>query len=240
MRAVAVVSVGGSPGVTSLVCAAAFADRPVLVIEAAPSGGTIAARWRLEVLSAVNTTAKLAMDVSGTVDLWAATHHPWLGQARVLPAHPSAAVMRQAQVGRWLADRIRTVAHPVLVDAGRVDGSADQLELLSAADEVWVLVDPIVEQVTAASAMTGWLNKTGPVGLLVREPAGDPARASAGAVTATLGWPVVATVPEDHPAARALCGLSPPRRNLLRSPLLRTARALAERLTGAETEVVAG
>jgi hypothetical protein len=105
---------------------------------------------------------------------------------------------------------------------------------------VWVLVDPIVEQVTAASAMTGWLNKTGPVGLLVREPAGDPARASAGAVTATLGWPVVATVPEDRPAARALCGLSPPRRNLPRSPLLRTARALAERLTGAETEVVAG
>ena len=238
MRSVAVVSMGGAPGVTTLVCAAACAvDRPVLVIEAAPSGGAIAARWRMDVRSAVNTTAKLAMDISGTVDLWAAAHHPWLGQARVLPAHPSAAVMRQAQVGRWLADRLPTVAQPVLVDAGRVDGSADQLDLLSTVDRLWVLVDPIVEQVTAASAVTGWLSKTGPVGLLMREPAGDPARAAAGSVAATLGWSVVATVPEDRPAARALCGLSPPRRNLSRSPLLRTAGALAEQFTAAETEV---
>jgi hypothetical protein len=241
MRSAAVVSMGGAPGVTTLVCAAASAvDRQVLVIEAAPSGGAIAARWRLDVRSAVNTTAKLAMDVSGTVDLWAAAHHPWLGQARVLPAHPSAVVMRQAQAGRWLADRLGMVARPVLVDAGRVDGSADQLALLSAVDGVWVLVDPIVEQVTAASAMTGWLNKTGPVGLLMREPAGDSARATAGSVAATLGWSVVATVPEDRATARALCGLSPPRRNLSRSPLLRTGRALAERLTAAETEVLTG
>lgn len=241
MRSVAVVSVGGSPGVTTLVCAAASAvDRPVLVIEAEPSGGTIAARWRLDVRSVVDTTAKLAMDVSGSVDLWAAAHHPWLGQARVLPAHPSSVVMRQAQVGRWLADRLRTVMHPILVDAGRMDGSADQLELLSAVDGVWVLVDPIVEQVTAASAMAGWLNKAGPVRLLVREPAGDPARVSAASVAATLGWPVVATVPEDRAAARALCGLSPPPRNLPRAPLLRTGRALVERFTPAETEVVTG
>ena len=241
MRSVAVVSIGGSPGVTTLVCAAASAiDRPLLVIEAAPSGGAIAARWRMDVRSAVNTTAKLAMDISGTVDLWTAAHHPWLGQARVLPAHPSAVVMRQAQVGRWLAERLRTVERPVLVDAGRVDGSAEQLELLSAADGVWVLVDPIVEQATAASAMTGWLNKTGQVGLLVREPAGDPARASAASVTMTLGWPVVATVPDDRLAARALCGLSAPRRSLSRAPLLRTARALGERLTASETEVVTG
>ena len=241
MRSVAVVSMGGAPGVTTLVCAAASAvDRQVLVIEAAPSGGAIAARWRMDVRSAVNTTARLAMDVSGTVDLWAAAHHPWLGQARVLPAHPSAVVMRQAQVGRWLTDRLVTVTHPVVVDAGRVDGSADQLDLLSAVDGVWVLVDPIVEQVTAASAATGWLNKTGRVGLLVREAAGDPARASAASVATTLGWPVLATVPEDPPAARALCGLSPPRRNLSRSPLLRAARALVERLSAAEAEVVTG
>ena len=241
MRSVAVVSMGGSPGVTTLACAAASAiDRPVLVIEAAPSGGVIAARWRMDVRSVVNTTARLAMEISGTVDLWAAAHHPWLGEARVLPAHPSAVVMRQAQVGRWLADRLRTVTHPIVVDAGRVDGSADQFDLLSAVDGVWVLVDPIVEQVTAASAMAGWLNKTGPVGLLVREPAGDPARESAAAVAATLGWSVTATVPEDRPTARALCGLSPPRRNLSRSPLLRAGRALAERLTAAETEVVTG
>ncbi|MEX0744950.1 MAG: hypothetical protein WD118_05055 [Phycisphaeraceae bacterium] len=226
---------------TTVVCAAASSvDVPVLVIEASPSGGAVAARWRMDVRSAVNTTARLAMDISDTVDLWAAAHHPWLGQARVLPAHPSSVVMRQAQVGRWLADQLPTVTQPILVDAGRVDGSPDQLDLLTSVDGVWVLVDPIVEQVTGASAASDWLKRTGPVGLLVREQAGDPARAAAASVSATLGWPVVATVPEDRGAARVLCGMSPPRRHLSRSPLLRTGRALAERLTAAEAEVVTG
>lgn len=233
MTSAAVVSVAGAPGVTTLVSAAAAAsqeDRPLLVVEAGTCGGAIAARWRLDVRDTVNTAAKLAMDVAGTVDLWAAAHHPWLAASRVIPAHPSPMVMRQAQVRRWLADRLQSVQPPVLVDAGRVDGSADQFDLLTAVDSVWVVVDPIVEQVIAARAVAEWLNRTGPVLLLVREPAGDPARDSASGVASTLGWPVVATVPDDRQAARALCGLSPARRGLARAPLLRTGKALADQL----------
>jgi hypothetical protein len=73
MMSVAAVSVGGAPGVTTALCAAAAAtgeDHPLLVVEASPSGGTIAARWRLNVRDKVTTTAKLAMDVAGRVDLW--------------------------------------------------------------------------------------------------------------------------------------------------------------------------
>ena len=237
MSSAAVVSVAGAPGVTTLVCAAAAASgegRPLLVVEAPTSGGVIAARWRLDVRDTVATTARLAMDVAGSVDLWAAAHHPWLAASRVIPAHPSAVVSRQAQAGRWLADRLASVRRPVLVDAGRVDGSAEQFDLLTVVDSVWVLVDPIAEQVIAARAVAEWLNRTGPVQLLVREPGGEPARDSAGAVTSALAWPLLATVPYDRHAARALCGLSPPRRNLSRAPLLRTGRALADQLIRVE------
>lgn len=237
MSSAAVVSVVGAPGVTTLVCAAAVAcgeDRPLLVVEAAPSGGVIAARWGLDVRDTVSTAARLAMDAAATVDVWASAHHPWLAASRVIPADPSPVVMRQAQVGRWLADRLASVHPPVLIDAGRVDGSVEQLDLLTAADFVWVLVDPIVEQVVAAQAVAEWLTRTGSVGLLVREPAGDPARDSADAVAATLGWPEVATVPSDRQTARALCGLSPARRNLARAPLIRTGKALADRLAPVE------
>ncbi len=236
MSSAAVVSVAGAPGVTTLACAAAAAsdERPLLVVEAPSSGAAIAARWRLDIRDTVATTARLAMDVADSVDLWAAAHHPWLGMSRLIPAHPSSVVTRQAQVARWLADRLASVPGPVLIDAGRVDGSAEQFDLLTAADAVWVLVDPIVEQVIAARAVGDWLNRTGPVELLVREPAGEPARNSSNAVASTLGWPLLAAVPSDVQSARALCGLSPARRNLARAPLLRAGRWLADRLMPVE------
>ena len=237
MSSAAVVSVAGSPGVTTLACAVSAAsteDRPLLVVEAATSGASIAARWRLDVRETVNTTARLAMEVSGTVDLWLAAHDPWLGGSRVIPAHPSPVVMRQAQVSRWLAERLASVDVPVLIDAGRVDGSVEQFDLLTAVDFAWVLVDPVIEQVVAARAVVEWLNRTGSVELLVREPGGEPARESAGALSETLGWPVAATVPDDRQSARALCGLSPARRSLARAPLIRTGRTLGERLARAE------
>jgi MinD-like ATPase involved in chromosome partitioning or flagellar assembly len=237
MTSAAVVSIAGAPGVTTLVCAAAAAateDRPLLIVEAAASGGSIAARWQLDVRDTVSTTARLAMEVTGTVDLWATAHHPWLAGARAIPAHPSPVVMRQAQAARWLAERLGSVSQPVLIDAGRVDGSVEQFDLLTAADSVWLLVDPIVEQVVAARAVADWLNKTGPVELLLREPAGEPARHSTNAAAAMLRWPIVATVPHDPRSARALCGLAPARRSLARAPLLRTGKALADRLAPVE------
>jgi hypothetical protein len=233
MSSVAVMSVGGAPGVTTLLCATAAAadeDHPLLVVEASSTGGTIAARWRLDIRDTVTTSAKLAMDLAGRTDLWDVAHRPWLGASRVIPAHPSAVVMRQAQVGQWLVDHLPGVTRPTLIDAGRIDGSGDQLALLEVVDTLWVVVEPIIEQVTAAKAVAAWLNRAGRIELLVREQAGDPARDSAKAVADALGWPVAATVPHDPPSARALCGLSQPRRNLSRSPLLRTGRALAGRL----------
>lgn len=233
MTTIAVTSVAGAPGVTTLVCAIAATsteDAPLLVVETSSTGGAIAARWRFDVRDTTATSAKLAMDLTGRVDLWGVAHHPWLGSSRVIPAHPSAAVMRQVQTGHWLAEQIGDIGKPVLVDIGRVDGSGDQLELLAAVDQVWVVIDPVIEHVTAAKAVGPWLDRAGTVDVIVRETAGHPARDSARAVEETLGWPVAATVPDDEPSAWALCGQAPARRSLVRSPLMRTARALAGRL----------
>ncbi|MBW3578754.1 MAG: hypothetical protein KY462_13635 [Actinobacteria bacterium] len=215
---------------STLVAAAAAAstvDDPLLVVEAAPSGGVVAARWGWP---REETIAELAMDVAGGVDLWGRAR-PWLAGSRVLPGDPAATVMRQAQVGSWLASQLAAIAHPVLIDAGRVDGSADQLELLSAAEHVWVLIDPTVAQVTAAKAVASWLHRAGPLALLVREQTTGPGRYPAAEAAATLGWPLVATVPVDRPSAAALCGLAPARREFRRAPLVRTGRELAGRLT---------
>jgi hypothetical protein len=233
----AVVSLSGSPGVTTLVCAAAAGsttDRPLLVVEAATSGSAIAARWRLDVRDSVTTTARLAMEVADAVDLWSVSHHPWLGASRVIPSHPSPVVTRQAQVSRWLAERLPSVGRPVLIDAGRVDGSVEQFDLLTAVESVWVLVDPRVDQVVTARAVTEWLSSTGPVHLLVREPAGDSARHATSAVASVLRLPSVDTVPYDRRSAEALCGLSSARRHFARAPLIRTGQALADRLAPVE------
>lgn len=232
MTSIAVTSVAGAPGVTTLVCAMAATstdDAPLLVVETSSTGGAIAARWRLDVRDSTATAAKLAMDLT-PVELWGVAHHPWLGSSRVIPAHPSAAVMRQAQTGRWLAEQVGDVGRPCVIDLGRLDGSGDQLELLAAVDQVWVVIDPVIEHVTAAKAVGPWLDRAGTVEILVRETAGHPARDSARTVGEALGWPVAATVPDDQPSARALCGQAPARRSLVRSPLMRTARSLAGRL----------
>lgn len=229
MTSVAIASVSGAPGVSTLVAAAAATsthDRPLLVVEAAPAGGVVAARWGWPRRS---TIAELAMDLSDTVDLWAAAR-PWLSGSRIVLADPSAVVMRQATPGRWLAERLHTVAQQTLVDAGRIDGTADQLDLLAAAGQVWLLVDPTVDQVTAVRAAAGWLNRTGPVSLLVREQATGPGRYAGRQVADTLGWPLAATVPHDPRAAAALCGLTPATRGLRHAPLLRTAVDLLSRV----------
>lgn len=230
MTSMAVVSVAGAPGVTTLITAVAAtttAQNPLLVVEAAPAGGVVAARWGWP---RSGTTAELAMAGDGHVDLWDAGR-PWVEASRVLPGDPSALVMRQAHVGHWLAASLGREQRPVLVDAGRVDGSADHSELLAAVDEVWVLLDPTVAQVTAARAIAGLLNRTGTVGLLVVEQRIGPGRYSADEVAATVDCPAIATIPVDRPSADALCGAVPARRNLRHSPLLRAARELRERLT---------
>ncbi len=105
-----------------------------------------------------------------------------------------------------------------------------RLELLAAVDHRWILADPTVDQVVTARALAGWLHRAGDIGLLVRERTATVGGYPTADVAATLGWPAVATIPHDPAAAAALSGAAPARRDLRRSPLVRTGRDLAGRL----------
>lgn len=226
MTATAVVSIAGAPGVSTLVAAiaaASTAESPLLAIEAAPAGGVVAARWGW---TRAGSVVELAMEAGTDQDLWAHGRE-WLAGSRIVTGDPSVPATRHAQVGHWLAGRLATVAVPVVVDAGRLDTSTDQLALLSAVDETWLYLDPTVAQVTSTTALRGWMSRTGAVGLLVRETSTGPGRYRADEVAATVGWPLVATVPTDPQAAGVLCGHAAAGRAFRRTPLMRSAAALA-------------
>lgn len=236
MKHIAVLSVAGAPGVSTLVAAIAAtttADEPLLAIEAAPAGGVVAARWGWH---RGGSLAELAMETGTGQDLWGHARD-WVAASRVLPGDPSVTATRHAQVGHWLADRLDTVEVPVLVDAGRLDTSPDQLALLSAVDETWVYLDPTVAQVAAAIAVRGFMARIGRVGLLVRETSAGPGRYRADEVAATAGWPLVATVPTDDRTADVLCGHAAAGRAFRHAPLMRTAAALADLLVSSPVEV---
>jgi len=230
VRSVAIYSVGGAPGVSTLVAAMAAtstADRPLLVVEAAPGGGVVAARWGWSTSDDSLVTA--AMDTTGVVGL-AGTARAWLSGSRIVVGHPSPEATMHAQVGTWVADRLADAAVPVVVDGGRLAGSSDQLRLAGAADARWVLVDPTVDQITTAAALVqSMARRTGPIGLLCLEAAG-PGRYQADQAATAIGWPLVATIPHDPAAAATMCGRAPGGRGLRRSQLLRSAAALASRL----------
>lgn len=238
MTATAILSLAGAPGVSTLIAAIAATvhdDASLLVAEAGPGGGVVAARWGWP---RAGSLAAVAMDTGTDQDLWSLAH-PWLGSCRILTGDPSPTATRHAQVGGWLADRLDRVEVDVLIDAGRLDASADQLALLSAVGRVWVLVDPTVAQVTTATAIRGWLSRTGPVGVLVREHTAGPGRYRADEVAATVGWPLVATVPTDVRAAAVLCGHTAAPRTFRTAPLIRTGGFLADTITTADTGVAA-
>ena len=230
MTSVAIYSVGGAPGVSTLVAAMAATstnDRPLLVVEAAPGGGVVAARWGWPASDESIVTA--AMDTTGVAGL-AGVAREWMSGSRVVVGHPSPEATMHAQVGMWVADRLADVAVPVVVDGGRLAGSMDQVRLAETVDVRWVLIDPTADQVTTAHALVqSMARRTGQVGLLCREPSG-PGRYPVDEAAAAIGWPLVATIPHDPAAAETMCGRSPVGRALRRSQLLRAAAALASQL----------
>lgn len=231
MISVAIYSVAGAPGVSTLVAAMAATtteQAPLLVVEAGPGGGVVAARSQWSVTDSVATAA---MDTTGMTDL-VSLSRPWLSASRVVCGHPSPVATMHAQVGQWLADRIDTATMPLVIDGGRLGVGNDQLTLAATVDRRWLLIDPTRSQATIAAALQPTLARLGPVGLLVAEQTVGPGRWSAEEAAATLGWPLVATVPHDPAAAAALCGEAPAQRALRKSALLRTAVGLTAMMRG--------
>lgn len=230
-----------SPGVTTSVIALAACwptDREVLVVEADPHGGDLAARGGLRLQPNVATLAAEARHMLEPGDL--VQHVQRLpGGLPVLtaPADRGQATRALEMVAGELAGVLRL--HDVLIDIGRFGPSSPAMPLVDAADHVIVVTRPRLDELQHVGPCAGSLAGRGyDVALLLvgEEPY------SADEVADALDLPVAGVLPDDGAAAEVLSGLGTAQVRLRRSRLMRASRELAERLcmagpTGAVLDV---
>jgi len=154
MTVIAVGSVHGSPGATTLaldlarLCARS-PGREVLLIEADPDGGCLAARLDLAVKPGLTELAGAARVSISVDDLWTYAQPTDLGVA-VIVAHPAAeqvqAALRAAvnHIGAALRD-----AGMVIVDVGRLRPGSPALALAALADRTLIVSANSVEAVVS-------------------------------------------------------------------------------------------
>jgi MinD-like ATPase involved in chromosome partitioning or flagellar assembly len=227
VTSVAVCSTSGAPGVTTVACALGAvwpADRSVVVVEADPSGGALAARFGLDPQR--GTTSFVIGHRHGPQAVTISEHCQQLpGGLSVLVgpvgAEPARVVDGEADVV------VRLLQHPgdVLVDGGRiVPGAAGQQRLLGAVDVVIVVV--VAERSAVANLATamGRLRSivTGRLGVAVVTDRPSVAVEAA----ARVGADLAGRIPWDPRAAAVVRG--EPRRTgpLARTGLMRAAAAL--------------
>jgi len=226
---VAIASIKGSPGVTTLVVGLAAQwprPRPAVVFECDPAGGDLTARFGLAGAPSLVDVAAEARRGRG-VDL--ERHVQALpGGVALVPA-PTAAEQARAALaaldhGGWLPLRQVASRYAVIVDCGRWDGDSPSTGLLRMADVALLVARPEPADVARLHArlpiIGGW---SGRVGLVLRAAPGY----AAADVSEALSVPVTVTVPDDPRGAAVLSGQATSRRGLSRLPLLRAAGALA-------------
>lgn len=226
---IALFSLAGAPGVTTLALALAGVwptEDPVRMVEADASGGDVAARWGLPTypgLLEVAAAARPGQDLE-----------PPTEGVQVLPGG------LRVCVAPLTADRVtgalELVAHNpkaltgrgpehVVVDLGRVAPGSPSIALLEAADAAVLVVPGEAAHLKRVRKAAGDLFVHAPrVGLAVVE-----AERSAAEITQAVGLPVWARVPHDPKTARFLAGRGEVRR-AHRRPLIKAARALGEAL----------
>ena len=222
-------SVRGAPGVTTTALALASvwpAWRGVVVAEADPDGGVLAARRRLDPEPGLVTLA--AAIRSGTAVLSDHTHVIGTG-VHALIAPPAGEQVRAALTvaGDRLALTFDQAGADVLVDGGRLTTTSPAGAILRHAATTLLLLRPRLDEVMAVRHRVAALREIGvdPALLLVRD---GPYRRDE--VAAAVGAVLAGEIPLDHRGARALDepGAGPS----ARSPLLRSARHLAGSLAG--------
>jgi hypothetical protein len=238
MTVCALLSPGGSPGVTTAALAMALGwPGPVLVAETDPSGGDVLAgffaghmpgnRGLLNVSYEATTVEAAAAAVAGQlVELDEA------GTRRVLPGlrdprHAATLTMTWPLLAAALA------AQPmdVLADCGRLDGGPGQEHVLRVAGHIVVVLRPTLRQAAAARPRIEMLTQlkgslTGHVGMLVTGPGPLAPRE----LSRALGVPLLGVLPEDRKVALILSDGIGARRGIDTSQLLRAAGAAARML----------
>jgi hypothetical protein len=257
MTVCALLSPGGSPGVTTAALALALTwPAPVLVAETDPSGGDVLAgffaghipgnRGLLNVAYEATTVEAAAAAVSGQV-----IELDKDGTRRVLPGLPDprhAATLNMT----WHLLAAALAAQPldVLADCGRLDGGPGQEHIMGVSRQIVVVLRPTLRQAAAALPRIEMLlqlkgSLAGHIGLVVT----GPGPLAPKEVSRALGVPLLGVLPEDRKAARILSDGAGAHRGIDTSQLLRAssvvARTLARRCrpapgaTGSVTELAA-
>lgn len=208
MSVFTLVSVSGSPGVTTTGLGLALSwPRPVVLVDADPSGvsAVLAGFLRGVTLPGLSELVLAHREHRLAVQLPSCLVALPDSQARLLSGVRSP---RQSAVlaGVWdaLLDALRALSAAegvdVIVDAGRVGLRGSAEPLMAEADELLVLTGSGLPEVAAVHAWTPWLEQCAPRPRLVVVGEGRPyARAE---VQASLGLPVAAVLPWDPRAAR--------------------------------------
>ena len=240
-----------APGVTTSTWALAVAwPRPVLVADCDPAGGDMAAglvagrvstdrgvlSWSTAARHGVSATAAAGMlpahaaELPERPDVWFVP-----GFANATQAH-SFTEDTWDRLGRALQCCSAAIGRDALVDAGRLAGQqwAVTVPVLRASDQVLLAVRPTLRSVHAAQdTVTRLRYELGDLARVSALVVGDgPYRAAE--VATALEIRLAAQLPADRAAAGALSdGTVMPMKLLLRSPLLRAATGLTQKLIAA-------
>lgn len=233
MAVFALCSVKGSPGVTTSLLALAAVwpqERSPLLVDADPDGGDLAARVGLPIEPGM---ASLAAAGRRTLERGDLERHvqtiPGGVPALVGNADPDQAARELELVAGRLAEVLQDGDVDVLVDLGRLRSGSPATPLAMRADVTLIVCRPRVDELQHVRARIGRLTEDGcRVALLL---VGETPY-SAVDVESAIGCDVVAAIADDARTAASFAGLGGRVSTVSRSPLVRSARALAERLVG--------
>ncbi|EHR53447.1 CO dehydrogenase maturation factor [Saccharomonospora marina XMU15] len=237
---IALCSVKGSPGVTTLAVALALqwphADSTrLLVAEVDPAGGDLAMRFGLPVTPGLVSLTAAARRTRDPAPVWEYTQ-ALPGGARVLVAPPGGAHARAAlhtlataPDGPRLHAAAREPAVVVLADCGRVDPGSPAEPIARRADALVVVTGTQADDLAHTAARLQELARWTPRPALLLTGHGY----STADVERELGVPTIGRLPYDPAAAASVTGHPPPpARRRGRSGLARQVATLARTLAG--------
>lgn len=244
MAVIALCSASGSPGVTTTAVAMALNwPRPVLLVEADPTGGSgILAGFLRGTTEYDAGLIELALSPLGVAEALRDVVRPLSPSVSFVAGtrtHTQAAALREVwdPLATALAD-LDASGQDVIIDAGRLGLAGSPKPLLETADLTMLLTRATLPALAAARSWaeairnpaTGWRHS----GILL---IGEGQTYRAAEVTNVLGVPVIAELPQD-PAAAAVYhrGATPPRR--FESGTY--ARAVAAGVQSAQAQIVRG
>ncbi len=218
-----------SCGVTTLTLGLAATwptGRRVLLVEADPAGGTLAAASGWPAEPNLVSLAAAARRGGDPALVWEHCHQLPDGAA-VLPAPSLAEQARSAltMLGPLLG-RLAELEADVLVDCGRLDPGSVALDLWDRAERPVLVGRP---RLADLQALASWLNGNRlnrEVGLVLIGEGPYPDAE----ITEAIGLDVLSRLPWDPGAAEVLVSMSASARQLRMAPLVRSARTLADQL----------